>query len=365
MTNAYTVSVPGRICLFGEHQDYLKLPVVTAAIDLRVSITGAKSGNRSIFLDLPDIGSSEEIPVQEKGTEYPYLVERDYFRSVLNVLGRKGLHIDQGCRCRVSGNIPINSGTSSSSALIVAWMRLLLELYDPENRIQLRSPEDIAKMAYFSEVEEFGEPGGMMDHYAAAVGGLLYQEFNAQVDLEKLDCQLGHFVLGDSRQPKDTKGILKRVKVGVLDAVKSIRKAEPEFDLRTFPADRAEQLAKYISTGQKAVLEAALINRDITREAKKLMRSEKFDHHEFGRLLNYHQEILDKKCDISTPKINTMLSRSIEAGAYGGKINGSGGGGCMFVYAPDNPERIAEIISECGGTPYVIKVDEGMTISHK
>ena len=363
MKNEITVSVPGRICLFGEHQDYLKLPVITAAIDLRVAISGLRSENRSIHIDLPDIKSSENIPLREKGEEYPYLVERDYFRSVLNNLGRKGLHIDQGCKCRVTGTIPINSGTSSSSALIVAWGRLLLELYDSGDRIQLRDPEDLARMAYFSEVEEFGEPGGMMDHYATAVGGILYQEFNERVDLEKLNCEIGTFVLGDSHQAKDTKGILKRVKVGVLDAVRAISKDDPEFDLRTFPADGVDQLAKYISQEQKAVLEGALINRDITRQAKQLMCSDQFDHKQFGRLLNYHQEILDKKCDISTVKINTMLRRSIEAGAYGGKINGSGGGGCMFVYAPENPDRIASIISECGGTPYIIKVDEGMKVS--
>ena len=36
--NKTMVSVPGRMCLFGAHQDYLKLPVITAAIDLRVAI---------------------------------------------------------------------------------------------------------------------------------------------------------------------------------------------------------------------------------------------------------------------------------------------------------------------------------------
>lgn len=365
MTNNISVSVPGRICLFGEHQDYLKLPVITSAIDLRVAISGSLAERSSIYIDLPDIGSYQNIPLRENGSEFPYLVERDYLRSVLNNLGRRGLNVDKGCKCRVQGTIPINSGTSSSSALIVAWGRLLLEMYDPDDRMQLRDPEDIARLAYLSEVEEFGEPGGMMDHYATAVGGILYQEFNKQVDLEKLKCKLGAFVLGDSLQAKDTKGILKRVKVGVLEAVKAINNAEPDFDLRNFPAEQIDQLTKYISQEQKAVLEGALINRDITREAKKLMLTDHFDHHEFGRLLNYHQEILDKKCDISTAKINTMLRRSIQAGAYGGKINGSGGGGCMFVYAPENPEQIAAIISECGGKPYIINVDEGMKVSYK
>ena len=32
------ISTPGRICLFGEHQDYLGLPVLAMAISLRINI---------------------------------------------------------------------------------------------------------------------------------------------------------------------------------------------------------------------------------------------------------------------------------------------------------------------------------------
>ena len=39
-----------------------------------------------------------------------------------------------------------------------------------------------------------------------------------------------------------------------------------------------------------------------------------------------------------------MLDAAMDAGAYGGKINGSGGGGCMFAYAPKDPEVVAEAI---------------------
>ena len=32
------VTAPGRICLFGEHQDFLGLPVIACAIDLTMKI---------------------------------------------------------------------------------------------------------------------------------------------------------------------------------------------------------------------------------------------------------------------------------------------------------------------------------------
>ena len=35
----YRVSTPSRLCLFGEHQDYLGLEVIACAINLRFSAT--------------------------------------------------------------------------------------------------------------------------------------------------------------------------------------------------------------------------------------------------------------------------------------------------------------------------------------
>ena len=79
-------------------------------------------------------------------------------------------------------------------------------------------------------------------------------------------------------------------------------------------------------------------------------------------MLNEHQEILDMKLGISTPKINLMLRKALDAGAYGGKINGSGGGGCMFVYAPEQPEKVAAAIEQAGGKAYIIRVDRGLEV---
>ena len=84
MTNL-CISAPGRICLFGEHQDYLGLDVIAAAIDLRITIRGRRRADRRFVIDLPDLGTAEEIVL--KG-ELAYANKRDYLRSVLNVLQR-------------------------------------------------------------------------------------------------------------------------------------------------------------------------------------------------------------------------------------------------------------------------------------
>jgi galactokinase len=84
----------------------------------------------------------------------------------------------------------------------------------------------------------------------------------------------------------------------------------------------------------------------------------------FGEMLNEHQAILRDTLRISTPRIDRMLDAAMEAGAYGGKINGSGGGGCMFVYAPEHAGRVAEAIERCGGRAYIVHADEGTRVEN-
>ncbi len=78
-----------------------------------------------------------------------------------------------------------------------------------------------------------------------------------------------------------------------------------------------------------------------------------------GTLLNDHQKILRDVLGISTPKIDRMIEAALKAGAYGAKINGSGGGGCMFAYAPEHPEKVKAAIEDAGGEAFIIISDSG------
>ena len=81
--------------------------------------------------------------------------------------------------------------------------------------------------------------------------------------------------------------------------------------------------------------------------------------------MRQEHQILSEELNISTEKIDSMLSASMDAGAYGGKINGSGGGGCMFAYSPKNPEAVLSAIESVGGKAYIIGKDEGTKILSK
>ena len=349
-----TVSAPGRICLFGEHQDYFGLPVIAAAIDLRIRISGSPRTDRTIHLDLPDIGETDSF---SSGEELTYSKKRDYLRSAVNVLKRKGVVLSGGWNCSIRGTIPINSGTSSSSALVVAWIRFLMESASDS---RLGSPETIAEWSFESEVAEFGEPGGKMDHYASAVGGVVNIRFGRRLEVRRFAQQLQEFVLADSLQRKNTTGTLGFIKSHVLEGLDLIRKRLKGFRLDGPVGDEEMNEIKRLPDDIRRLLGGTLKTRDLTRQGERLFEADVFDHARFGKLLTLQQEVLREDIRVSTPRLDEMIGAALEAGALGAKLNGSGQGGCVFAYCPGRAEETAEAMERLGAKPFIVHIDTGV-----
>ncbi len=354
------ISTPGRICLFGEHQDYLGLPVIAAAISRRISIEAHRTIQPDVCLSLPDMGDEARFSIAHFPLDYAH--KRDYFRSALNVLHRQGFRFSAGISGTVTGNIPINAGTSSSSALLVTWLNVLSQLADEPTAFSAR---ELAELAYAAEVLEFGEPGGMMDHYATAVGGIIYLESTPKIHLESFSpVGLGTFVLGDSREPKDTIGVLRHVKYGMLGAINKMRTFNPAFSFDTMPTEAVADYAHRLTPDELTLVKGNLSDRDVLRQALSLFRNGPVNQCEggpewLGQLLTLHQNSLRDAKRVSTPKIDRMIDAALGAGALGAKINGSGGGGCMFAYAPAQAHEVAEAIQLAGGHAYIVSIDAG------
>lgn len=354
--NGWEVSTPGRICLLGEHQDYLGLPVIAAAIDLRLSLRALRPDPDRFILDMPDLGTYYVL--ENTGQRQAYQQERDYLRSAYNLMVDMGLSWEHGWHCQARGKIPINAGTSSSTALVLSWVAFLLAA---AGHPKCADPGFVAELAHRAEVLEFGEPGGMMDHYSCSFGNLIHVDPAHPVP-RRLTPDLGAFVLGDSGQPKDTRGVLGSVKQLALDAVAQITRVLPEFDLKTTSLHQVAPYLKTLPVRQQEVLTANLVDRDLLAQGFALLQQETLDHAQLGHLLTQHHHQLSQKKQISTPKIDRMLEAAIAAGALGGKINGSGGGGCMFAYAPNHSQAVAAAIREAGGRAFVIHVCPGLLI---
>lgn len=351
--NKLSVSAPGRVCLFGEHQDYLNLPIIAAAISKRFFVDGARRKDKQINITLPDLDTKVSFELSEA---IPYKIERDYLRSCVNVLQRVGYTFSKGFDVKMCGSIPINAGTSSSSAMIVAWINFLTQMSDQKKYLDTKS---IADISYKAEVLEFGEPGGMMDHYSTSVGGVIWLESFPEILLECITPKLGLFILGNSQEPKDTKYILARVKKGVINIVNDLKKKNLEFSLQNIRLEELDRYTDDLNEDQLDLLRGTIRNRDITFEARQVLISDPLNHQRIGRLMNEHQNVLRDTLQISTPKIDKMIDAALNAGAFGAKINGSGGGGCMFAYAPENTEKVLDAVKSIAPESWIVHVDDG------
>ena len=345
------ISTPGRICLFGEHQDYLGLPVIALAISLRSTIKAVKRNDRKIIINMPDLRKVEEFSLDDLS----YTKDRDYFKSAIRVCQKEGLSYKNGFDSTIQSSIPIQAGTSSSSSIIVGWIKLISNLADnPPNW----DNQTIGKLAYEAEVVEFGEPGGMMDQFSTALGDCIYLSQNP-LTIEKITPSFGAFVLGNSNESKDTLSILKRCKEDRFLMMEKLKNQYSELDFSNCNTEHGKSV---LNTKEQDLLKATIKNREILAKAKKELFKKKLNHNKIGQLLSEHHAVLRDLLKVSTDKIDKMIKASLGAGALGAKINGSGGGGCMFAYAPENTSNVVNAINESGGNAVIIHGEDGVRI---
>lgn len=150
------------------------------------------------------------------------------------------------------------------------------------------------------------------------------------------------------------------IKKHVLDGVASVQKKIKTFSLRSSLNQEVKDEVENLSPDEKRLLKGTLLTRDLTAKGKALFESKVFDHERFGQLLTKQHEVLRDYLQISTPKIERMIEASLEAGALGAKTNGSGGGGCIFAYAHEKGEKVAEALEKIGAKVYIVLVDDGV-----
>ena len=80
---------------------------------------------------------------------------------------------------------------------------------------------------------ELDSQGGMMDQFSTSIGGLIYLESHPKLKIDKIDRDLGKFVLGDSLQQKDTNGILSRCKNERLAILGKINRKDSKLNLNS------------------------------------------------------------------------------------------------------------------------------------
>jgi galactokinase len=332
----------------------MTFPVIAAAIDLKITIEGVTRQGDRVSLNLADLQQNEIF----HSKNFSYSRKGDYLKSVVKVLQKQELYRHHSIEAVIRGTIPIQAGSSSSSALVVAWTGFLLEA-SRQDRNKQPDTREVAELAYLAEVEEFCESGGKMDHYTSAMGGIVHLDFHDGLRATPLSVCMREFVLGDSLQPKDTQKTLRRIRDGQEEGLSQLARYYRFKDSYQVSFGEVESLVSKVAASIRPYLRAVLSNHDITDLAKTEMCKDDPDIKKLSSLMNRHHRILRDDLKISTPQIEGMIESSMKAGALAAKINGSGEGGCMFAFCPGKQEEVAEAIQRAGGRAYRINIGAG------
>ena len=335
MTTAFISSAPGRLCLFGEHQDYLGLPVIAMAINRRCTLHFSPIQDSRV-----EVASAALGPLAEYDLNHPdeMSVELPMGMALRSMLQEFGTPVGPGWRVWIESTIPLRAGCSSSTALLTAWTAAWLKIFNGGFDVN-----DVVKRCHQYEVTDYNGAGGDMDQFACAHGGIHRFGIGAPVPLFLPE---GAFVLGDSGQPKDTQGHLRRCKEARIPLMAHI-------DAQDIALDADDRL----------LLEGTRTNRDLEWHWGTQMAEAPSSGMAMGHDLTKHHGVLRDVLRLSTPRIEAMLTAARNAGAWGGKINGSGGGGCAFALSPKaSSDQVRKAMLTAGAVgAWEVEMDQGVS----
>lgn len=213
------------------------------------------------------------------------------------------LKIKKGIEIASFASLPAKTGLGSSSSFSVALIKGLYA-YQGKKLTQ----EEAAESACRLEINLLNEPIGKQDQYATSFGGLNIFDFekNGKVKVTPLMLSFkirlafeNHLLLFFTGLTRDASTVLKEQKLNIKDKIETLKKM----------AGSVNEFSEKLYVG---------------------------DFHGLGKML--HEGWLMKKSlasTISNSIIDKLYSEGIKNGAWGGKIIGAGGGGCiLFIASP-------------------------------
>ncbi|HYO51443.1 galactokinase, partial [Archangium sp.] len=157
---------PGRVNLIGEHTDYNGGFVLPMAIPQQTHVELRRRQDRRVRAFSTNKSRSGEILQFELGHESSRKSWLDYVQGVTQVLRREG-HALSGFDLRITSDVPLGSGLSSSASLDVSLLRGLREAFS----LHLDDVR-LALLGQRVEVDFVGAPVGVMDPMASSIAGL-------------------------------------------------------------------------------------------------------------------------------------------------------------------------------------------------
>lgn len=313
------VRAPLRISFVGGGTDlpgfYRKHPgrVISTAIDKFVYV----AINRTPLI--PKVSARYSI---SETVDKPDDLQHTRIRAALLDLG-----IGKGIEIGSFASLPAKTGLGSSSSFSVALMKGL-HAYKG-NKID---KGEAAEAASRLEIELLGEPIGKQDQYASAFGGFNVVQFNPDdsVDIDPVLLDYKKRLALENNMLLFFTGITR-----VASSVLTEQKANIDKKFETL-----KEMAASVDE-----FKGKLLAGDIKR---------------LGEML--HQGWLKKKSlasNVSNSMIDDLYDAGMNNGAWGGKVLGAGGGGCvMFLVPEDKKSAVREAIAKIAKEKNLVEFQE-------
>lgn len=287
---------PGRVCLLGDNADLLEKPAIAAAVSAILMVEIRQRDDDLVTLHGADIGFEESFHIGES------IVLDSPLRYVKAVYARFEDKLHQGFDLTVQSEIPVSAGLSSSTALCIASIRALEQLAGVEH-----STDEIAELSFQIERYDLDVECGRMDQYAIAYGGVTYIQTGDRAGVEPLSIPSLPILVADTQEAHDTQALQKWLR-------RRIAEDDPSL------MGPLKKVVGLVEEGRGAIQENDL---------------------EFLGAIMDRQQALELAMGTSTDRLERFCQTARQAGAWGAKQMGAGGGGCMIALCP--PDRIDRI----------------------
>ena len=298
-----TSSAPGKIYLFGEHAVVYGESAICCAINLRTRVRVELSDSIEIHSVLGSSGINFK--------KHPYVSA--VVEQMMEFAPIKGVSVS------IESELPVGSGLGSSAALTVSTIQALNQLFDCG-----LSLEQIAELGHNIERDVQGN-ASPTDTYVSTMGGVFMLPHRKKLKLA--NCGI---VIGDTGRNSSTKELVSNV-------------AELNNSFPEIISPILSIIGKITSLGENLVCNG--------------------DYISIGKLMNINQGLLDS-IGVGSLELSQLIYSARSNGAYGAKLTGAGGGGCMVALTDiSRINDVSDAIKSVGGVPITTNItDKGVIV---
>ncbi len=297
--------------LLGEHAVVHQRPCLVTAMDARLHMTLTLTPDDQFTIHAPDVGVEQVqglITQAFTGGEARAIGTR-FIESSLAVF-RDHFGLDRGVQITTHSDFSSRLGLGSSSATVACTLFGLAKLLQRD--LSLRDIFELGIEAIF----RVQSTGSGFDLASAIYGGTLYYNNIDPREIVSLEVKTLPLVVAYTGIKADTPTYVRKVA--------ALHDAWPAAMNQIFDA-----MAEVVRAG-RMVLDAG-------------------DWESLGQLMDM-QHGLAHAIGVDTPETVELVFRAREAGAYGAKLSGAGGGDCIIVLTPDHKRvEIENTLQRSGG----------------